>query len=89
MGYSRGKKREDAYLFLWGFNKHTQHEFQQPINSCIQQQQATGLGLTEFDDIFKSCYASVSYVVNEGMTIGELYDVASSHIFAEGLRTGR
>ena len=67
-----------------------QHEFQQPINSCNITAAAlslTALGFpTEVDDIFKSCALPVSYVVNEGMTIGELYDVASSHIFAEGLR---
>ncbi|MBH68408.1 MAG: hypothetical protein CMM58_08650 [Rhodospirillaceae bacterium] len=67
-----------------------QHEFQQPINSCNITAAAlslTALGFpTEVDDIFKSCALPVSYVVNEGMTVGELYDVASSHIFVKGLR---
>ena len=85
------KKRERCLSVFFGdlINIH-KHEFQQPINSCNITAAAlslTGLGFpTEVDDIFKSCALPVSYVVNEGMTIGELYDVASSHIFAEGLR---
>ena len=66
------------------------HEFQQPINCCNITAAAlslTALGFqTDVNDIFKSCALPVSYVVNDGMTIGELYDVASSHIYAEGLR---
>ncbi len=84
-------KRERCLSAFFGdlINIH-EHEFQQPINSCNITAAAlslTALGFpTEVDDIFKSCALPVSYVVNEGMTIGELYDVASSHIFAEGLR---
>ena len=61
------------------------HEFQQPINCCNITAAAlslTALGYqTDVNDIFKSCALPVSYVVNDGMTIGELYDVASSHIY--------
>jgi gamma-glutamylcyclotransferase (GGCT)/AIG2-like uncharacterized protein YtfP/glutaredoxin-related protein/3-polyprenyl-4-hydroxybenzoate decarboxylase len=66
------------------------HEFQQPINCCNITAAAFGLTAlgypTDVNDIFNSCALPVSYVVNDGMTIGELYDVVSSHVFASGLR---
>ena len=66
------------------------HDVQQPINCCNITAAAlslTALGFPcEVNDIFKRCGLPVSYVVNDGMTISELYDVASSYVYAEGLR---
>ena len=85
------KIKDQCLAGLFGdlVNMHL-HEFQQPINCCNITAAAlslTALGFpTDVNDIFKSCALPVSYVVNDGMTIGELYDVASSHIYADGLR---
>jgi len=66
------------------------HDFQQPINCCNITAVAlslTALGFAcDVNDLFKSCSLPVSYIVDDGVTLGELYDVASSYIFAEGLR---
>ena len=66
------------------------HDFQQPINCCNITAAAlslTALGFAcDVNDIFKSCSLPVSYIVDDGMTMGELYDVASSYIFTKGLR---
>lgn len=66
------------------------HDFQQPINCCNITAAAlslTALGFScEVNDIFKNCGLPVSYVVNEGMTLGELYDVACTYIYSQGLR---
>jgi gamma-glutamylcyclotransferase (GGCT)/AIG2-like uncharacterized protein YtfP/glutaredoxin-related protein/3-polyprenyl-4-hydroxybenzoate decarboxylase len=66
------------------------HDFQQPINCCNITAAAlslTALGFScEVNDFFKNCALPVSYVVNEGMTLGELYDVACTYIYTQGLR---
>jgi gamma-glutamylcyclotransferase (GGCT)/AIG2-like uncharacterized protein YtfP/glutaredoxin-related protein/3-polyprenyl-4-hydroxybenzoate decarboxylase len=66
------------------------HDFQQPINCCNITAAAlslTALGFScEVNDFFKNCALPVSYVVNEGMTLGELYDVACTYIYSQGLR---
>jgi phosphopantothenoylcysteine synthetase/decarboxylase/gamma-glutamylcyclotransferase (GGCT)/AIG2-like uncharacterized protein YtfP/glutaredoxin-related protein len=86
-----GETQSSCFLLLFGdLVRNGLLDFQQPINCCNITAAAlslTALGFTcDVNDIFEHCALPVSYVVNDGMTLGELYDVASSYVYAAGLR---
>ena len=66
------------------------HDFQQPINCCNVTAAAfslTALGYpTNVDDIFRDCNLPTAYVVNTGLTLGEMYDVACAYVHQRGLK---
>jgi hypothetical protein len=66
------------------------HDFQQPINCCNITAVAfalTALGYpTHVDDLFLDCKLPGAYVVNDGMTLGEVYDVACIYLHQRGLK---
>ena len=66
------------------------HDFQQPINCCNITAVAyalTALGYkTHVDDLFLHCKLPGAYVVNDGMTLGEVYDVACIYLHQRGLK---
>lgn len=66
------------------------HNFQQPINCCSVTAAAlsmSALGFScEVNDIFRECALPSSFVVNDGISLGELFDVACTYIHTQGLR---
>lgn len=66
------------------------HEFQQPINCCSVTAAAlsmSALGFScEVNDIFRECALPSSFVVNDGISLGELFDIACTYIYSQGLR---
>ncbi len=64
--------------------------FQQPINCCSVTAAAlsmSALGFScEVNDIFRECALPSSFVVNDGISLGELFDVACTYIHSQGLR---
>lgn len=64
--------------------------FQQPINCCSVTAAAlsmSALGFTcEVNDIFRECELPASFVVNDGISLAELFDVACTYIHKLGLR---
>ncbi len=82
--------RELMKAFMFGdlVNVHM-HDFQQPINCCNITAAAfslTALGYpTHVDDIFRDCNLPTAYVVNSGLTLGEMYDVACTYVHRRGL----
>nr|WP_302479289.1 flavoprotein [Ruegeria arenilitoris] len=85
------KIREACYDTLFGdlVSVHLQN-FQQPINCCSVTAAAlsmSALGFScEVNDIFRECGLPTSFVVNDGISLGELYDVACTFIQTQGLR---
>ncbi len=85
------KVREACYDTLFGdlVSVHLQN-FQQPINCCSVTAAAlsmSALGFScEVNDIFRECALPTSFVVNDGISLGELYDVACTFIQSQGLR---
>ncbi len=85
------KIRETCYDTLFGdlVSVHLQN-FQQPINCCSVTAAAlsmSALGFScEVNDIFRECALPTSFVVNDGISLGELYDVACTFIHTQGLR---
>lgn len=83
--------REACYATLFGdlVSVHLQN-FQQPINCCSVTAAAlsmSALGFScEVNDIFRECALPTSFVVNDGISLGELYDVACTFIHSQGLR---
>ncbi|WP_170575417.1 flavoprotein [Ruegeria atlantica] len=83
--------REGCYATLFGdlVSVHLQN-FQQPINCCSVTAAAlsmSALGFScEVNDIFRECALPTSFVVNDGISLGELYDVACTFIHTQGLR---
>lgn len=83
--------REACYATLFGdlVSVHLQN-FQQPINCCSVTAAAlsmSALGFScEVNDIFRECALPTSFVVNDGISLGELYDVACTFIHTQGLR---
>jgi len=84
--------REEAKrLFFIGdlVNVHM-HDFQQPINCCNITAVAfalTALGIsTHVDDLFLKCKLPSAYVVNDGMTLGEVFNVACTYLYQNGLK---
>lgn len=83
--------REACYDTLFGdlVSVHLQN-FQQPINCCSVTAAAlsmSALGFScEVNDIFRECALPTSFVVNDGISLGELYDVACTFIHTQGLR---
>jgi glutaredoxin-related protein/3-polyprenyl-4-hydroxybenzoate decarboxylase len=65
------------------------HEFQQPINCCNITAVAlslTALGFpTDINAVFKRCRLPAAYVVDDGLTLAELYDVACTYVHTQGL----
>jgi len=65
-------------------------KFQQPINCCSVTAAAlsmSALGFScEVNDIFRECALPSSFVVNDGISLGELFDVACTYIHSQGLR---
>lgn len=68
----------------------TMQNFQQPINCCSVTAAAlsmSALGFTcEVNDIFRECELPASFVVNDGISLAELFDVACTYIHKQGLR---
>jgi hypothetical protein len=66
------------------------HDFQQPINCCNITAVAfalTALGYpTSIDDLFLGCKLPSAYVVNDGMTLGEVFNVACIYLHQKGLK---
>lgn len=64
--------------------------FQQPINCCSVTAAAlsmSALGFTcEVNDIFRECELPAGFVVNDGISLAELFDVACTYIHKLGLR---
>ena len=64
--------------------------FQQPINCCSVTAAAlsmSALGFTcEVNDIFRECELPASFVVNDGISLAELFDIACTFIHRQGLR---
>ncbi|MGV6802571.1 MAG: flavoprotein [Ruegeria sp.] len=83
--------RVECYATLFGdlVSVHLQN-FQQPINCCSVTAAAlsmSALGFScEVNDIFRVCELPTSFVVNDGISLGELFDVACTYIDAQGLR---
>lgn len=83
--------RQECFATLFGdlVAVHMQN-FQQPINCCSVTAAAlsmSALGFTcEVNDIFRECKLPTSYVVNDGISLGELFDVACAYIHSQGLR---
>ncbi len=83
--------RQDCFATLFGdlVSVHMQN-FQQPINCCSVTAAAlsmSALGFScEVNDIFRECELPTSYVVSDGISLGELYDVACTYIHSQGLR---
>ncbi len=65
-------------------------DFQQSINCCSVTAAAlsmTALGFScEVNDIFRKVNLPSSYVVNTGIALGELFDIACNYIHTVGLR---
>src|SRR5262245_49679132 len=65
------------------------HEFQQPINCCNITAVAlslTALGFpTDINAVFKRCRLPAAYVVDDGLTLSELHDVACTYVYTQGL----
>nr|WP_255733393.1 flavoprotein [Ruegeria sp. Ofav3-42] len=85
------KIRAACYDTLFGdlVSVHLQN-FQQPINCCSVTAAAlsmSALGFScEVNDIFRECGLPTSFVVNDGISLGELFDVACTFIHSQGLR---
>lgn len=66
------------------------HDFQQPINCCNVTAVAFGLTAlgypTHVDDIFMECKLPGAYVVNDGMTLGEIFNVACTYLQQRNLK---
>jgi len=83
--------RQDCFATLFGdlVSVHMQN-FKQPINCCSVTAAAlsmSALGFScEVNDIFRECELPTSYVVSDGISLGELYDVACTYIHSQGLR---
>lgn len=83
--------RRECYATLFGdlVSVHLQN-FQQPINCCSVTAAAlsmSALGFScEVNDIFRVCELPTSFVVNDGISLGELFDVACTYIHSQGLR---
>ncbi len=83
--------RQECYATLFGdlVSVHLQN-FQQPINCCSVTAAAlsmSALGFScEVNDIFRECELPTSFVVNDGISLGELFDVACTFIHTQGLR---
>ncbi|MBO9447983.1 flavoprotein [Ruegeria sp. R14_0] len=83
--------RDACYDTLFGdlVSVHLQN-YQQPINCCSVTAAAlsmSALGFSyEVNDIFRECGLPTSFVVNDGISLGELYDVACTFIHSQGLR---
>ncbi|WP_109311317.1 flavoprotein [Ruegeria sp. AU67] len=64
--------------------------YQQPINCCSVTAAAlsmSALGFSyEVNDIFRECGLPTSFVVNDGISLGELFDVACTFIHTQDLR---
>lgn len=85
------KIRQECFATLFGdlVSVHLQN-FQQPINCCSVTAAAlsmSALGFScEVNDIFRVCELPTSFVVNDGISLGELFDVACTFIHTQGLR---
>ncbi|MCA0873989.1 gamma-glutamylcyclotransferase [Seohaeicola saemankumensis] len=83
--------RAECFATLFGdlVAVHMQN-FQQPINCCSVTAAAlsmSALGFScEVNDIFRECQLPTSYVINDGISLAELYDVACTYIHKLGLR---
>ncbi|TMV05631.1 hypothetical protein FGK63_16440 [Ruegeria sediminis] len=83
--------RQECFATLFGdlVAVHMQN-FQQPINCCSVTAAAlsmSALGFTcEVNDIFRECQLPTAYIVNDGISLGELFDVACTYIHSQGLR---
>ena len=83
--------RQECIATLFGdlVSVHLQN-FQQPINCCSVTAAAlsmSALGFScEVNDIFRVCELPTSFVVNDGISLGELFDVACTYIHSQGLR---
>lgn len=64
--------------------------FQQPINCCSVTAAALGMSVLGFpcevNDIFRKVNLPSHYVVNTGISLGELFDIACTYIHTIGLR---
>ena len=84
--------REEAkrLIFIGDLVNVHMHDFQQPINCCNITAVAfalTALGFsTHVDDLFLKCKLPSAYVVNDGMTLGEVYNVACTYIHQNELK---
>lgn len=83
--------RQPCFATLFGdlVSVHLQ-DFQQPINCCSVTAAAlsmSALGFScEVNDIFRECALPSSFVVNDGISLGELFDVACTYIDSQGLQ---
>lgn len=83
--------RAEVFSTLFGdlVAVHMQN-FQQPINCCSVTAAAlsmSALGFTcEVNDIFRECQLPANFVVNDGISLAELFDVACTFIHRQGLR---
>ena len=83
--------RATAFATLFGdlVSVHMQN-FQQPINCCSVTAAAlsmSALGFScEVNDIFRECELPASFVVSDGISLAELFDVACTFIYKLGLR---
>lgn len=77
-------------LFVGDLVNVHMHDFQQPINCCNITAIAfalTALGYpTHVDDLFLNCKLPSAYVVNDGMTLGEVFNVACIYLHQKGLK---
>ncbi|NOD99195.1 hypothetical protein GS610_18480 [Ruegeria sp. HKCCD6228] len=83
--------RQPCFATMFGDLVSVQlQNFQQPINCCSVTAAAlsmSALGFScEVNDIFRECALPSSFVVNDGISLGELFDVACTYIHTQGLR---
>lgn len=83
--------RQPCFATMFGDLVSVQlQNFQQPINCCSVTAAAlsmSALGFScEVNDIFRECALPSSFVVNDGISLGELFDVACTYIHSQGLR---
>ena len=84
------KEEVKQFLFIGDLVNVHMHDFQQPINCCNITAIAfalTALGFpTQVDDLFLNCKLPSAYVVNDGMTLGEVYNVACAYLHQSKLK---
>lgn len=84
--------RQPCFATMFGDLVSVQiQKFQQPINCCSVTAAALSLSALGFscevNDIFRECALPSSFVVNDGISLGELFDVACTYIHSQGWRS--
>ena len=82
-------RHEVAPLLLGDLLSTRIHSLQQPLNGCNITALALALDTldypTDTNRIFRICNLPAGYLVNEGVTLSELYDIVCAYLFSEGL----